>query len=97
VLLGHEGLCINSFAHATSRPSVIKEVQVPPSAILFAMLSGVSAATWTICLKLGATKINAALGAMVIAAVALVVNSVAMVTWRAHGHAMVLTPDAFWL
>jgi uncharacterized membrane protein len=72
-------------------------VKVPTSAILFAMLSGVSAATWTICLKLGSTKINAALGAMVIAAVALVVNSAAMFTWRAHGHAMVLTPEAFWL
>ena len=67
------------------------------SAILFAMLSGVSTATWTLCLKLGSTKINPALGAMVIAAVALVVNAAALFTWRAHGHAMVLTPEAFWL
>ena len=70
---------------------------MPTSAILFAMLSGVSVATWTICLKLGSTKINAALGAMVISAVALVVNSAAMFTWRAHGHEMVLTQEAFWL
>ena len=70
---------------------------MPTSAILFAMLSGVSAATWTICLKLGSTKINAALGAMVIAAVALVVNSVVMFTWRAQGHEIVLTQKAFWL
>ena len=39
---------------------------MPTSAILLALLSGVSAATWTICLKLGSAKINAALGAMVI-------------------------------
>jgi uncharacterized membrane protein len=79
------------------RPSAIKEVKVPTSAILFAMLSGVSAATWTICLKLGSTKINAALGAMVIAAVALLVNSAVMFTLRAHGHEIVLKQEAFWL
>jgi uncharacterized membrane protein len=73
------------------------EVKVPTSAILFAMLSGVSAATWTICLKLGSTKINAALGAMVIAAVALFVNSAAMLMWKAHGHEIVLKREAFWL
>ena len=70
---------------------------MPTPAILFALLSGVSAATWTICLKLGSTKINAALGAMVITAVAFVVNSVAMITMRAHGHKIVLKPEAFWL
>jgi len=48
-------------------------------------------------LKLRATKINAALGAMVIAAVTLVVNSAAMFTLRAHGHEIVLTQEAFWL
>ena len=70
---------------------------MPTSAILFAMLSGVSAATWTICLKLGSTKINAALGAMVISTVALLVNSAAMFTLRAQGHEIVLTQEAFWL
>jgi uncharacterized membrane protein len=82
-----------------SRPSITqnKEVQVPTSAILFAILSGVSAATWTICLKLGSTKTNAALGAMVIATVALLVNSAAMFTLRARGHEIVLTQEAFWL
>jgi uncharacterized membrane protein len=72
-------------------------VKVPTSAILFAMLSGVSAATWTIFLKLGSTKISAALGAMVISVVALVVNSTAMLMLRAHGHETVLTQEAFWL
>ena len=70
---------------------------MPTSAVVFALLSGASAATWTICLKLGSTKINAALGAMVITAVAFLVNSVAMFTMRAHGHAIVLKRDAFWV
>ena len=70
---------------------------MPTSAALFALLSGASAATWTICLKLGSTKINAALGAMVIAAVAFLVNSVAMLTMRAHGHEILLKQDAFWV
>src|SRR5262245_47919768 len=82
---------------ATASITQNKEVKVPLSAILFAMLSGVSAATWTICLKLGATKINAALGAMVIAAVALLVNSVVLFTLRAHGHEIILKQEAFWL
>ena len=67
------------------------------SAVVFALLSGVSAATWTICLKLGSTRINAALGAMVLTAVALVVNSAAMLVMRARGHEIILKPDAFWL
>ncbi len=70
---------------------------MPTSAVLFALLSGAAAATWTICLKLGSTKINAALGAMVITAVAFLVNSVAMFTMRAHGHEIVLKQDAFWV
>ena len=70
---------------------------MPTSAVVFALLSGVSAATWTICLKLGSTRINAALGAMVLTAVALVVNSAAMLVMRARGHEIILKPDAFWL
>jgi uncharacterized membrane protein len=67
------------------------------TAIVFALLSGVSAATWTICLKLGSTRINAALGAMVITAVAFVVNSVAMLAMRSRGHEIALKQDAFWI
>ena len=48
------------------------------SAVLFALLAGASAATWSICLKLGSTKVNAALGAMVITGVAFLVNGVGM-------------------
>jgi uncharacterized membrane protein len=90
--------CARSRHHATVYGDAsIKEVKVPTSAILFAMLSGVSAATWTVCLKLGSTKINAAVGAMVISIVALLVSSAAMLTWRGHGHEIVLTREAFWL
>jgi small multidrug resistance pump len=81
----------------TAIPDALKEVQVPTSAILFAMLSGVSVATWTICLKLGSTKINAALGALVISVVALMVNAAAVLTLKAQGHEIVLTQEAFWL
>jgi uncharacterized membrane protein len=70
---------------------------VPTSAIMFALLSGVSAATWTLCLKVGSTRVNAALGAMVISAVAFLVNSLAVVTLRAYGHEIVLRREAFWV
>jgi uncharacterized membrane protein len=65
--------------------------------MLFAMLSGVSVATWTVCLKLGSTKINAALGALVISVVALMVNTAAVLTLKAQGHGIVLTQEALWL
>jgi multidrug transporter EmrE-like cation transporter len=54
--------------------------------MLFALLAGVSVAAWTVCLKLGSTKANAALGAMVITATAFLVNSVVMLVMRAKGH-----------
>jgi drug/metabolite transporter (DMT)-like permease len=66
-------------------------------AMLFAVLAGVSTATWTICLKLGSTKINAALGAMVITSIAFVVNSIAMLAMRAKGHEIVFKPEGLWL
>ena len=67
------------------------------SAILFAILAGASAATWTICLKLGSTKISAALGAMVITGVAFVVNALALLAMRAGGHEIVFTREGVWL
>ena len=67
------------------------------SAILFAVLSGLSAATWTICLKLGSSRISAVLGAMVITGVAFVVNSIALLGMRAGGHDVVLTREGLWL
>ncbi len=67
------------------------------STILFAILAGVSAATWTICLKLGSTKISAALGAMVITGVAFVVNALALLAMRAGGHELVFSREGLWL
>lgn len=70
---------------------------MPTPPILFALLAGVSVATWTVCLKLGSTKVNAALGAMVITATALLVNSVVMIVMRAKGHEISLSREGFWL
>lgn len=67
------------------------------SAITFALLAGVSAATWTICLKLGSANVNAALGAMVISGVAFLINLVTTLTMRARGIAIVANQEALWL
>ncbi len=67
------------------------------SAVLFALLAGACAATWTICLKPGSAKINVALGAMVITGVAFVVNSIALLAMKTHGQAIVLRQEGFWL
>ena len=67
------------------------------SAVLFALFAGVSAATWTVCLKLASSKIHPALGAIVITSAALVVNSVALLVMRARGHEIALRADALWL
>jgi drug/metabolite transporter (DMT)-like permease len=66
-------------------------------AVLFAVLAGLSAATWTVCLKLASTRITAALGALVITGVALGVNSLALLATRANGHEIVFTREALWL
>lgn len=66
-------------------------------AVLFAILAGVAAATWTICLKLASTKITPALGALVITVGALLVNSLVILTTRAHGQEIVFTREALWL
>jgi len=67
------------------------------SAVVFAILAGLSAATWTICLKLGSARISAVVGAMVITSVALVVNSVVLTVMRAGGHQIVWSRDGVWL
>jgi drug/metabolite transporter (DMT)-like permease len=66
-------------------------------AVLFAVLAGVSAATWTICLKLASSKITPALGALVITTGALLVNAAATLVTRANGQAIVFTREALWL
>jgi len=67
------------------------------SPILFAVIAGLSAAAYTICLKLGASRISAVLGAVVITGVAFVVNSIALLAMRSAGHELVLTREALWL
>ncbi|HJR00206.1 MAG TPA: EamA family transporter [Methylomirabilota bacterium] len=66
-------------------------------AVLFAVLAGVSAATWTICLKLASSKITPALGALVITTGALLVNAVVILVTRANGQEIVFTREALWL
>ena len=66
-------------------------------AVLFAILAGTSAATWTVCLKLASTKITPALGALVITTGALVINSLVLLATRASGHEIVFTREALWL
>ena len=67
------------------------------SPILFAVIAGLSAAVYTICLKLGSSRISAVLGAVVITGVAFVVNSIALLTMRSAGHELVLTREGLWL
>jgi small multidrug resistance pump len=67
------------------------------SAMLLAVLAGASAATWTVCLKLGASRIHAALGGMIVAGIACVVNTLVMFTLRARGHAIGFQAEGFWL
>jgi drug/metabolite transporter (DMT)-like permease len=66
-------------------------------AVLFAILAGASAATWTVCLKLASTKITPALGALVITTGALVINSLVLLATRATGHEIVFTREALCL
>ena len=67
------------------------------SAIVFAILAGVSAAAWTICLKLASSKISAALGALIVTSGALAVNSLVLLGMRARGHEVVWSREALWL
>jgi drug/metabolite transporter (DMT)-like permease len=66
-------------------------------AILFAIVAGLAAATWTICLKLGSSRISAVLGAIVITTGALAVNLVVLATMRMGGHEIVVTREGLWL
>lgn len=67
------------------------------SPIVFALLAGVSAATWTICLKLGSSRISAVFGAIVITSGALVVNTIVLTAMRTAGHEITFTREGFWL
>lgn len=76
---------------------MIEGGSVPTSAVLFALLAGASAATWTLCLKLGSTKINVALGALVVTSAAFVANAVTLMVMRARGHEIVFQREGLWL
>ena len=67
------------------------------SPIVFALMAGVCAATWTICLRLGSSRISAVLGAIVITSGALVVNTIVLIFMRAAGHEITVTREGFLL
>jgi uncharacterized membrane protein len=58
-------------------------------ALFFALLAGISAAAWTICLKFASSDVNAALGAMIVSGVAFMVNLATMLTMKANGQVIV--------
>ena len=66
-------------------------------AVAFALLAGLSAAAWTICLRLGGSTVSAVLGAMVITGVALGVDTLALVALRGGGHEIAFTRQGLWL
>ena len=65
--------------------------------IVFALLAGVAAATWTICIKLGSSRISAVLGAIVITGGALVVNTIVLIVMRADGREVTFSREGLWL
>ena len=70
---------------------------MPISVVLFVLLAGAFAAMWTLCLKLGSTKINVALGALVVTSAAFVANAVTLMVMRARGHEIVFQREGLWL
>ena len=67
------------------------------SAVLFAIFAGTSAATWSLCLKLGSTKVTAALGALVVTSGALLTNAIVLLVMRARGHEIIVSAHGLWL
>ena len=66
-------------------------------AIIFAVLAGLGAATWTICLKLASSRISAVVGAIVITTGALAANLIVLGVMKASGHQTVFSRDSLWL
>ena len=60
-------------------------------AIVFAILAGLGAATWTICLKFASSRISAVVGAIVITSGALAVNLIVLAFMKVSGHEIVFT------
>lgn len=67
---------------------------MPDPAFGFAVLVGVSAATYSTFLKLGSGAINPALGALIVTGAAGVVNLVVLLGMRAQGQPILFTPRA---
>jgi uncharacterized membrane protein len=67
-------------------------------ALVFALLSGASAAAYTICARLASGGIGASLGAMLVAAVALLVNLGVTLVLRGRGDPLLVTPSGvYWV
>lgn len=66
-------------------------------AIVFAILAGLGAGTWTICLKLASSRISVVVGAIVITSGALAVNLIVLLVMKAGGHPTVFTRESLWL
>ncbi|MBI4013347.1 MAG: hypothetical protein HY359_13595 [Candidatus Rokubacteria bacterium] len=67
-------------------------------ALVFALLSGASAAAYTICARLASGGISASLGAMLVAAVALLVNLGVTLVFRGRGDPLLVTPSGvYWV
>lgn len=67
------------------------------SALVFGLLSGASAAMYTICARLASGGIGASLGAMLVGAVALLVNLGVSLVLRSRGEPLLVTPaGVFW-
>lgn len=66
-------------------------------AIVFAVLAGLGAATWTICLKLASSRVSAVVGAIVITTGALAANLIVLGVMKAGGHQTVFSRESLWL
>jgi len=62
------------------------------AALVFAVLSGISVATYSVSLKLGSAAISPPVGGLVISSVAFATNLVVLAVMRATGHEIVVTP-----
>jgi drug/metabolite transporter (DMT)-like permease len=66
------------------------------AAFLFALLAGVSMATYTVFLRLASPSIHPALGAAIITGVALLVNASLVLTMRATGAPLAFTSTSIY-
>lgn len=67
------------------------------SALLFALLTGVSAASYSIFQKIGSTSINPALGAMIVSVVAFTINFCIFLSMKFHGEKILITNKGIWV